>query len=300
MKKYLIIYNPKAGKVKRHHYLKKLEEAIKKNGDEYRTIKTKEAFDAYDEVKDNIEDFDYVVAAGGDGTINEVLTGLMESSKPDTPLGILPIGSGNDSFKLIEKHIDVDKAIEILVDKNTRKVDIGKRVGGKSYKGEYMLNLSCMGLDSLASKKATNIKKKLGGPIGYFLGLLYALFVFRKLHLEIELDDGKIHSKSALLCFGNGRYYGGGIKIMPWARNDDGYFHILNLVDINNLMLLFLLPTLLLGVHDKVTRYVKIYKSKSIKISGLKDVDFNVDGENYDDLEEIEYECIEGGLNLIS
>ena len=293
MKKSLIVYNPIAGKDDNRIWIDRLVERIKYNNDFSDVAVTEYAEHGRNIAFENAGKYDVIVSAGGDGTLNEIATGVLDSGA-DVSIGILPIGSGNDYYRNFGDPEDLDRAIATITDGKEKLVDIGKGSSGK-----YLLNIASIGLDCLTVKNAKKLKKIVGGPLGYFLSLVYSLIVFKKQKLSIYIDDKKIEADSVLYCFGKGRTYGGGICIMPWSDCSDGVFHMVNMVDINKLLLILLSPSIAVGKHTKFKKYVKVYKGRKIRVESEKKYDFNLDGEIFEGTETVEYECIPKALSIM-
>ncbi len=293
MKKYLIVYNPMAGKSNKKIWIQRLIEKLKENGNSVELVTTEYIGHGREISFYNAKDYDVIVSAGGDGTLNEVATGILKSNAASS-LAILPIGSGNDYYRNFANPKNLKKSIDIIVDGKIKMVDVGR-----SSNGEYLLNIASIGLDCLTVKKAKKLKKILGGSLGYLFSLIYSILVFKKQNLSIYIDDRKIEAKNILYCFGNGKAYGGGIKIMPWSDCSDEFFHIVNIVDVNKLLLILLSPSIALGRHTMFKKYVKVYKGKKIRVESQKKYDFNLDGEIIEDRYFIEYECISKRLAIV-
>ena len=293
MKRYLVVYNPIAGKNNKKNWVDKLVKEIEKSGGRADLVTTEYVGHAREISYRYAKDYDVLVSAGGDGTLNELATGILEA-KSKVVLGILPIGSGNDYYRNFASPKDIKKAIDTIINGKIKMVDIGK---GNS--GRYLLNIASIGLDCLTVKKAKKLKKIFGGSLGYLFSLIYSIVVFKKQNLKINIDDREIEAKSVLYCFGKGKSYGGGIRIMPWVDSSDGVFHMVNVVDVNKFILILLSPSIALWKHTVFKKYVKTYKAKKIKVESEKTYDFNLDGEILENSNFIEYECIENALGIL-
>lgn len=272
-KDYLLIQNPVAGRQKNQGWVGVLLQKLREAGYSFDLIETKYPNHATEIAEKEAGNYHHVVAIGGDGTINEVANGLLLAC--EGVLGILPIGSGNDLYRSVSGKVDPAQAIENLIAQRTKKIDVGV-----DQKGRYVFNIASIGLDAFTTNLQHKLKKHLPGTPGYVAALLYSMLAYRKQKLRVRLDDTWIDAKNMLLCFGGGKTYGGGIQIMPWAKLDDGYFHVVNVIDLLNFALILLSPTIIFGKHPKIKRYVKVYKAKEIEIIG-KDLILNIDGNIY-------------------
>lgn len=269
MSKFLFIINPTAGGGRAGE----LESSIRKYAGRYNldytikfTNKAKEATKFVEESPCN-----KVVAVGGDGTINEVARGII--NRGFGTLAIIPGGTGNDLSRSLGIPLDPLEAFKLIINGKAEEIDIGV------VNNYPFLNISSFGFDAEVVKVTEKIKTYIKNHLAYLLGVILILFRFKKKEVEIEID-GKIYKERlVLLAIGHGKYYGGGLKILPQANLSDGYLHLCMVKDVGNLLILFLFPSIFKGSHIKYKRYVSIYKAKKIKIRSRKNIYFNLDGE---------------------
>lgn len=271
MEKLLFIINPIAGKGRGIKAIPIIEKKMKENKIPYEIIKSSKPLEATRLAKENIGSFRTIIAVGGDGTVNEVAKGMIESKKGR--LGIIPCGTGNDFARAIGIDIDIEKALDIVIKGNTRLVDIG-RVNGK-----YFLNISSIGFDTEVAHLTNSIKKIIKGKFTYILGVLIILLKYKKYKAELILDGISYERNLVLLAVGNGNSYGGGLEILPMAVIDDGYFNVCLVKDISNLKMLFLFPSIFKGNHFKYTKYVETYKVRRVIYKNKNETKLNMDGE---------------------
>ena len=218
-----------------------------------------------------------IYSVGGDGTLNEVLNGIIDSN---AILGVIPGGSGNDFYKMIKINSYL-----------CNKIDVGK------VNERYFINIASLGLDAKIAKRANNIKSKY---LPNFL--IYYLSIFGELinldNIEIKIDNQTVKEKVMLLSICNGSYYGGGIKIAPSAIIDDGLFEIYKGSKVNRLQTLKLLIMLLKGKHEK-SKFVEYWRTNGITVESSIPIICNVDGEIIED-KKFNFEIIENGINLLS
>lgn len=290
-KDYLLIHNPVAGREKSQKWLGVFLKRLREEGKSFDLTESQYPRHATEIAEKEAKNYHYVIAVGGDGTVNEVAQGLLQAD--GGILGILPIGSGNDLYRSVSGKVDLLLSIEKLLDPKTKKIDVGVDLQGR-----YVVNIASVGLDAFTTRVQHNLKKHIHGTPGYVAALLYSMLAFRKQKLKIRLDDVWMETNNMLLCFGGGKSYGGGIEIMPWAELDDGYFHVVNVVDLLNFSLVLLSPSIAFGLHPKIKRYVKTYKAKEIEILG-KDLDLNVDGNIFHNEEHILFRLCREKLEII-
>lgn len=212
-----------------------------------------------------------VIAVGGDGTVNEVAKGLLKRGYG--VMGIIPSGTGNDLSRSLGIPLDPLKAIEFIINSKTRFIDVGVA------NGNYFLNIASFGFDAEVVRNAHRFKRLYGGKIPYILGTILTLIKFKKREITLEIDGKEYTESLILLAIGNGKYYGGGMKILPDSNLDDGYLHLCLIKDASNLLRLILFPTIFSGRHLKYSRYVNVFKAKNVKIRSNRPEIFNIDGE---------------------
>lgn len=289
-KDFLLIRNPHAGSEKCQQWVEVLENRLEKEGLSYDVHDSLYAGHTSEIAKKEAPNYGALIAIGGDGTVHEVAQGVLANE--GAVLGILPIGSGNDYYRNFDKTVDPNLAIEKIISRKTGKVDVGL-----DDQGRYLLNIASVGLDSHTVMIQKKIKNKVPKKLEYILALLYSIGAYKKEKLQVKLDDKEFISNSALLCFGNGRVYGGGIGIMPWAQLDDGNLHVVNIIDIARPFIYLVAPTILFGKHIKIKRYVKVYEAKSIEVKG-DNMLLNIDGELFNQ-DYIKMEILPKKLELI-
>ena len=274
MKKILFIINPVAGGGRAKHLVSTIKESIEKTDIEYNIALTTKPKDATNITKKGIEKgYTTLVAVGGDGTINEVAMGILESGSGT--LGIIPSGTGNDLARTLDIPFEPKKAIDILINGSKKNIDVGL------VNNNLFLNIASVGLDSEVVKNTEKFKKRIRSRISYIIGVLNTLFIFRDKKIKLEIDDISMDKSIFLVAVGNGRYYGGGLQILPMAITEDGYFHVCVINRIPKTLLLFLFPSIFKGNHIKFKKYVEIFKAKKIRIITDEKAYLNVDGEIY-------------------
>lgn len=159
--------------------------------------------------------YKYIIAAGGDGTVNEIARELVNS---DTTLGILPLGSGNGLARDLGIPIDTEKAIEIILYGHSRAIDYG-------IANDHIFFCTCgFGFDAFVSEKFAEDRKR--GPLGYVRNVLESVVDFKAAEYEIKYDDGFLTEKAFILTCANASQYGNEAYIAPNASMDDGMFNV--------------------------------------------------------------------------
>lgn len=289
MEKLLFIINPIAGGGRAKNLISLIEEKMLEEKREYEIIQTTKPKEAISIVESS--SYNTLIAVGGDGTVNEVAKGIIQRGWG--VLGIIPGGTGNDMCKSLGLSMDPDQAIKTVLNGSIKEMDIGLA------NGKCFLNISSVGFDAEVVRNTDKIKTKIKGRTAYILGVLITLITYRLKTAYLEIDNKVVNRKMLLLAVGNGRYYGGGMKILPQARIDDGYLHVCLVKDINNLKSLLLFPSIFKGNHLKYTKYVEIYKAKTIKIKTPGEIFLNLDGDLILTENQVEFKMSNKKLQII-
>jgi YegS/Rv2252/BmrU family lipid kinase len=203
-----------------------------------------------------------IIACGGDGTISEVANGIIES-KQEVELAILPGGTGSDFRRTIGLPVNIAAAARALRDGRTRKIDAG-RVTFVNDRGErelrFFINVASFGLstsvlDRTSSGEAKKwipafAPRKLSSKLSYAAATLQTTLSSSPTEVQVQLDEQpERRLRIAEFCVANARYYGGGMKIAPDAKFDDGFFDIVTIGDASSFRILANAPRLYFGAH---------------------------------------------------
>ena len=229
MSKLWIILNPTAGKGKAAKQYPKIDRFLHGRTCDFEILQTKGPGDAIEIVRNlPLGPDDVAVAAGGDGTCNEVVNGLLSRSpSPGKPpiLGILPVGRGNDFSSTPGISEDVEKALQTLIDGNIRPLDVGMVKGGFFPDGRYFVNGIGIGFDTKVGFEAAKMKIKSG--ISYAFGAIITVARYEPSPvLKIQYDKEEMTLPAAIVSIMNGRRMGGSFFMGPNAILDDGLFDI--------------------------------------------------------------------------
>lgn len=289
-KRHIFILNPAAGQGKAFS----LEDEIIKTGIrlgiDVEIYKTKEVLDAQVEAnrlaKTASKDLPIrIYACGGDGTVNEVLNGIV--GYDNVELAIVPTGTGNDfirNFGTINDFLDIEK--QILG--TSQKVDvIGYKSSTDSYTAiRYCINMINIGFDCDVVREAAILKKKpfISGSMAYLIGVVKKLYQMKGTNLKVLLEDEKvIDGKLLLMAVGNGCFCGGGVKGVPYAKTDDGLMDVSMIKRCSRTQLIMVFSKYVKGTHletQLAKEYIKYVKVKKLSIiSNDETMYFSTDGE---------------------
>lgn len=257
--KYIFIVNPESAKGNAMKIIGNIEKVCKQEHIEYEVCYTLAQGDATRLAQSYKDDENIIYAVGGDGTLSEVLNGVIGTKNK---IGIIPTGSGNDFYRTV---------------KELAKAEIESDVGVVN--GKYFLNIACVGIDAEVANNVPLMKKKnVKVKNLYTASILYTFthFKFKQIHFKSQEKDEKGNFTILSIC--NGRYYGGGYNISPKASLEDNYFDVyyinkLRLPSIINLLLKLKKGKL---EQDKRTNH---FKTNNITVTSEEPIRFNVDGE---------------------
>jgi len=275
--KLLIVFNPNAAHGRSVRKLAAIRTKFESLGIDATFLPTEHPGHGEELVASNrLSGFDGVVAAGGDGTVFEVLNGLYQHPKPDRiPLGLLPIGTGNAFARELNLQADVlNDAIEILHRGQTREVDVG--LVKSAEKTFYFLNIVLMGFAVDAGLTAQKLKF-LGEP-AYTLATLWQVLKLRSYPLIMDVDGKTMKSDNVFVAISNSRYTGTHFLIAPSARLDDGQLDVTILEKLPRRRLLKLFPTIYSGRHVEY-KEISSFKAAHVNIRSPQGLLLAPDGE---------------------
>lgn len=252
---------------------------------------------------------EFIVACGGDGTINEVANGILLSGET-CELGVLPSGTGGDFRRTLGMPHTNRDAAAALRDGVTKKIDVGK-VTFDDHEGKktrrYFVNVSSAGLAAEVIRRVKGAKvfdwlpvEQLRGKANFAVSTLQEIVEMEPSMLRVRFDDNEEHSLQTIaFCVANSRFFGGGMLIARDAKLNDGLFDIVNIGDISTARLLINAHTLYRGTLGDLTE-VKVTRARKIEISSAdssREIHIETDGELPGKLPAI-YEIIPNALNV--
>ena len=270
----MLIINPTSGGEKALDYKEKLESKAKKYFEQVDTRITQKAQDATNYATEaSRENYDAVLVFGGDGTVNEVISGIAERDYIPK-LAIIPGGTGNLITKLLEINQDIDGAIDELDFNSTNKIDIGKSNG--NYFG-YIFSIGS--LPEAIHNVGIEDKTKFG-MLAYAINTMKSVVTDQAFNITVETENGNYIGPASHVLVLLTNYFADK-KIFD--EDKDGYANILILKDASILTKLSVIPDLLKG--DVVENdHIEYIKARYIKISSDTELETDVDGDKSDDL----------------
>ncbi len=223
--------------------------------------------------------YDVVAAAGGDGTVSDVMNGLMQAQNSDVRLGIIPVGSGNDLAWNLGAPQDVAAAVQRLFTGSPVKIDLAYVENEYGY-GRFADNNIGVGFDATVVIETETITRLHGFPM-YFLAVLRTiLFFFNTPYLQMRFDDEEVAQEALFVAFGLGRRHGGGFLITPDARHDDGLIDTCTVAPVSRPTMLRMLLKVMKGTHI-TSSFVTMRQNKRITIQSDAPLPIHVDGEMF-------------------
>lgn len=237
----------------------------------------------------------HIISVGGDGTLNEVLNGLVDAgvvashaADSESPrLGLLPYGTGGDFRTAIGMPFEVTRAADAFLQGTSRNVDVGMveyTTENGQLRTQAFLNVASCGISAEVSGLVNSSKLRLGSRLPYFVATLKALLRFRNVDLRVILDDGRetlILNQMKTIAIANGPWFGGNMKIAPDAVLDDGRFDVTAISDPGFLTALRHLRHLYDGTLKSLPE-VRTWQASMIRIENLtasRNVPIELDGE---------------------
>ena len=225
---------------------------------------------------------DLIVSVGGDGTLNEVTSGLMLVAEDKRPaLAMFPQGTGGD-FRRTLGYPSSPAAVSTLINRgHTRAIDVGHlqyKTASGADSSRYFINICSFGLSGCVDEAVNNTTKMLGGKASFLIGTMRAFLKWKPLDVEVALDEQPfVKTKVMFVAVCNGRAFGGGMLAAPTADPSDGRFEVLTVMSdgLNDLLNFNLIYK---GEHigQKTTRYEA---AKRVRARSAETVLLDVDGE---------------------
>jgi YegS/Rv2252/BmrU family lipid kinase len=246
--------------------------------------------------------FDMVIAMGGDGTVHEVVNGIMQLPVDTRPiLGVVPVGSGNDFAHAIGVPLESDRALYQALNGNPSEVDLGLMTDEHGRK-EYFDNTLGIGFDAVVTIRSHKLPF-LRGFIMYLTAVLQTILLNHDpAMMQIDVDGHTLEQSNLLLTMCNGPREGGGFMIAPEAKVDDGILHYTMIKKVSRLMMFRLVPEVMNGTHGRFNQ-VTIGTCRKMRISADRPLYIHSDGEIYtgfgSNLRKVSFEILPKALKVV-
>jgi YegS/Rv2252/BmrU family lipid kinase len=237
-----------------------------------------------------------VVAAGGDGTLNEVVNGIAGS---DAELATIPLGTGMDFGRTYGIPTKFDDAVGVALDGAVRTIDAG-RVHYRTWDGEeadrWFANVGSVGMSGAVAQRANGMSKALGGKATFFYALTRVFLEWENTEVTVRLDEGERRGRMHDVVVANGVWHGGGMKLAPDASPDDGLFDVVLIGDVGKLDFLTTAPKIYKGRHVAHAK-VEVVRSRRVEVASDEPLPIEVEGEQVGTTPAV-FEVVPGALRL--
>ena len=253
MKPYFVVLNPAAGHGNGARALPTIQQLLTRYGLSYDLVCTECPGHAVELTRQAVQaGVEVIISAGGDGTLNEVINGLMESrqsGKPLPALGVLGVGRGNDFGGSLGLPADLEQACQIIVDGYRRWIDIGRVAGGIYPQGRYFGNCVGVGFDAVGTIEAAKLPRW-GGFLSFMVAIFKTIFLYNHAPLAtIEYGDQSITQRSLMISIMNGRRVGGGFYMAPNSQPDDGLLDLCIAEQMSSFQIIRMIPHFMHGTQ---------------------------------------------------
>ncbi len=221
------------------------------------------------------DSYELVVAAGGDGTLNEVITGIAEHAE-NIRVGLVPLGTGNDFARMLDLPDSIAGCVDVLNQGRVRPIDL---VRVTSDQVRYFVNVSAGGFSGTVGEKLTAEIKKNWGPLAYLRCAAEALPELRAYRTQIVLDDTTVLELDLYnVIVANGRYVAGGTPVAPEARIDDGLLDIVLVPEGSAGNIAIVAAQMIIGKH-LASDAIVFRRAAKVSVHSTPGMWFNLDGE---------------------
>lgn len=275
----LLLANPASGSGAGARTLPRLEVALRDAGIPHRTWVTEAAGDGFRLGRRAAEEgVQRVLCVGGDGTIHEVVNGLLAAGGQLPEVGVMPLGTGNDFYRIVGAPKDIAGVIGVLRHGQVRRVDVGR----VSWDGQerFFVNLMGVGLDVEVLLRRERVRW-LSGMAQYLAALATAIVRYRPIEVEVEVEDAEpIREPTMLSAVTVGPSVGGGFMLNPTAEADDGFLDLCFIRRLSLLQVLRYVPRVIRGSHEGLDGFhFRRFKRARFAAKGGRPLPFELDGE---------------------
>jgi YegS/Rv2252/BmrU family lipid kinase len=219
-----------------------------------------------------------VVAVGGDGTVNEIASGLVGTG---CELAVVPRGTGVDFGRTYGIPTRFDDAVRVALEGATREIDAG-RVGFRAWSGEpgeaWFVNIAGVGMSGAVAKRTNESSKALGGKASYLWSTLAVFARWQNTEVRVQVDGEQRSGRMHEVVVANGRYLAGGMKMCPEASPDDGLFDVLVIGDVTKADLVRTLPKIYRGTHLPHPK-AELLRGATVSVESEDALPIQLDGE---------------------
>lgn len=273
----MLIVNPSSGKEEALDHVEEIKSILRERTYQVEVAQTEKELDATKFCQSACRDkYDLVVSMGGDGTLNEVINGMVNQEHRPI-LGIIPLGTVNDFARALNIPLEPRQAVEVLNSEQTISVDIGR------FNDRHFVNIFAVGAVAEATYEVTPEQKTKFGSLAYVLEGFKTLTSHKCYPLRIEHDHGVWEGDSFLFLAALTNSTAGFEKLSPEAEVNDGVLHGYIIKSVNLVRIATIITSILRG-NLKEEEDVEYFTSSKVKVTSEDKLMTNVDGEEGDPL----------------
>ncbi len=289
----LLVRNPAAGRGRVRRAWPGLARELAVAGLHFDETATSQPGEAIGLAERAARDYHGVVAVGGDGTVHEVVNGLMRAGGT-AALGVIPLGSGDDFAKLLAPGGPVER----LARCNRRQLDVGRVTAGET---RWFANGMDIGFGAHGARNVRAVPRFLTGLGAYLGALVLTLVRYPLLDVRVSLDDAPPFGlRTAMTAVMNGTTFGGSFRVCPGACADDGELDLLLVDAVGRLEILALVPKIMRGAHEGHPR-LKLRRARKVTIESEAPLLVEADGEiAFEDARRLEIEVQPAALTVLA
>jgi YegS/Rv2252/BmrU family lipid kinase len=269
----VLLVNPTSGGGKALKILPRVEAVLDAGRIPFRVVRTKSLAHGVDKALTAIEAGELPVVISGDGLVGAI--GGAMAGVGEVPLGIVPVGRGNDLARVLGIPTEPEEAIAVVLAGQTRTIDIGEA------NGRPFLGIASVGFDSDANRIAN--ESRLGGNLVYAWAALRTLITWKPARFTIAIGEQRTRVEGYSVVVANNSAYGGGMYVAPDAELDDGVFDVVTLAKLGKWRYLGNLPKVFKGTHVDLPQ-VSVTRAARLSVSASRPFAVYADGEHLTDL----------------
>jgi diacylglycerol kinase (ATP) len=274
VEKVAVVRNPKSGRGRNMQLWGEVEARLRLRFPEFLVVETYASGSARPQAADLArEGCTVVVAAGGDGTVRDVMEGVLGT---EAALAVLPLGTGNDFSRSLGFGTSVDAAVAAVEVGQRKRIDVGEWTRGDE-KGHFV-NVAGCGFDAVMAERVNQGVKHLRGKLAYVVAILEKLPSFKACNLKLKADGETLQTRAMLCAFANAKSYGGGMMFAPMAEMTDGVLDLVLVEELSLAQFLWTFPRVYSGKHMSHPK-VKHRPFRTLEIESDPPVLFLMDGE---------------------
>jgi YegS/Rv2252/BmrU family lipid kinase len=258
----------------------RLEGALKAAGVNYEMAITKCAGDAIRLGREAASSsHDRVVAVGGDGTLGEIINGLLEAGEVRKAIGLLPLGRGNDFARCVPVPLSAEQAVNNLLRAEPKPIDVIRfECADNKTPRRHFVNLCSIGFPANVAEAVESYGRNVGGTWPYVRGLVSCLRRWENFEGSIELNGEQIDTHLFTVNVTNGRFYGGGMYASPKARIDDGLLDVTIMEGLSTLEIFRYMPNNYSGRFDSIGK-IRMLVGNKVRVTTPRPALVQVDGD---------------------